>query len=220
MSEEKKATEVLQEIKLEVGEILLYVKNIDFKYNLILDRLNKYSPSIENQTIENQTIENKIEVPLPSISDNNENISFPEYVAKPKSPFIQSPNLKEKLQLAIQQAQKSEQNKSSGSEQKKKSIRQSSDPERQIAVQQRIAYPDGKNIYMASVDIYNAFDKKLIKQTKTDQVGKWRGSLSPGEYIINISKASNALKPKVELSYSVTVPNQDGSIEFETKIAE
>lgn len=211
MAEEKKATEVIQEIKAEVGEILAYIRNMDLKYTLLLDRLNKLTS-------------NKPQPQPPAIKVTaEEEVTFPEYKPAAKKPvFEQDPNLKSKIQLALEQAQK-EQDESDQpvaetyQEGKRRNLRQHSENQvRQIPTQQRICFADGKPAFNASVDIFDT-QQNLVKQTKTNQVGKWLAALSPGEYLVKVMKGSSPLKPKVELSYSVVIPNQDSTVDLGTK---
>lgn len=208
MTEEKKVTEVIQEIKNEVDEILSYIKNMDFKYTLILDRLNRL-------------IEKETSGKLPTVEASE--IVFPEY--QPVLASQPSPNLKSKLQLALEQAQKDQDEEdqiglATQQDGKRRTLRQHAENQnRQIPTQQRIIYKDGKAIYMANVEVFDA-NQKLVKQVKTNQAGKWLAPLAPGEYQIKISKGANALKQKVEVSYMVTIPNQDSTVDLGTKVVE
>lgn len=217
MTEEKKVTEVIQEIKSEVSEILNHIKNMDFKYTLLLDRLNKL--------ITSQTVPSKI-LPQQSISVDNAEMIFPEYhPPAQKSPFEQTTNLKSKIQLALEQAQKEQDESEQLSVEKhqdgkRRNLRQHAETQiRQIPTQQRITYSDGKPVFMAGVEIYDV-NQNLVKQTKTNQVGKWLAPLAPGEYLVKINKGSGPLKPKVELSYRVAIPNQDSTVDLGTKMVE
>lgn len=211
MVEEKKITEIIQEIKSEVTEVLAYIKNINFKYDLILDRLNKLVAGATSKSI------------APSIPTEVETseLIFPEY----QSPFENTSNLKSKIQLALEQAQKDQELEDQVSKEihqdgKRRNLRQHAESQmRQIPTQQRIIYPDQKPVYMANVEIFD-INSKLVKQTKTNQVGKWLASLASGEYQIKISKAGGPLKPKVEMEYRILIPNQDSAVDLGTKTTE
>lgn len=217
MAEEKTVTEVIQEIKNEVDEILAYVRNMDLKYTLILDRLNKLTSSATPPIVA------PVAPKLPTVDAAE--ITFPEYQPPAKPTTSQSTNLKSKLQLALEQAEKDEQDSEQLSVEthqdgKRRNLRQHAETQtRQIPAQQRIAYSDGKPVFMASVEILDA-NQNTVKQTKTNQVGKWLAPLMPGEYTVKVSKGSSALKPKVELSYRVTIPNQDSAVDLGTKTVE
>lgn len=206
MTEEKKITEVIQEIKIEVTEILAYIRNMDLKYTLILDRLNKLTSS-------------------PVISSNSVKLESPEIIFPEHNPVVKS-DLKSKLQLALEQAQQNQEDEdqitvATQQDGKRRNLRQHAENQnRQIPTHQRIVYADGKPVYMANVEIIEVPTQNLVKQTKTNQTGKWLAPLVPGEYQIKISKGSNSLKSKVELDYRVTIPNQDSTVDLGTKTVE
>ena len=221
MVEEKKATEVIQEIKNGVDEILAYIRNMDLKYTLMLDRLNKLSMPSTSVAASPQMPLQQSTKQQPTVESSE--IDFPEYNVPEKTQV--ATNLKSKLQLALEQAEKDQEdsdelsvdNNQSG---KRRNLRQHAESQaRQIPTQQRMTYADGKPIFMASVDIFDS-GQRLIKQTKTNQVGKWLAPLSPGEYSVTVTKGGNSLKPKVELSYQVTIPNQDSTVDLGTKVVE
>lgn len=213
MTEEKKVTEVIQEIKIEVTEILAHVRNIDLKYTLVLDRLNKLVSAAPKSSVPVTPTAIKLIPESPEII-------FPEYQPNKTS------DLKSKLQSALEQAQQDQEVEdqitvATQQDGKRRNLRQHSENQiRQIPVHQRIIYPDGKPVYMANVEIFEATTQNVVKQTKTNQVGKWLASLSPGEYQIKIFKGGNSLKGKVELNYRVTIPNQDSTVDLGTKTVE
>ncbi len=217
MTEEKKITEVIQEIKMEVDEVLAYIRNMDLKYTLILDRLNRLTSPINN------TLSNSVK----SQSSKEFSKESPEIIFPEHSPVIKSDSsLKSKLQSALEQAQQDQEAEdqitvATQQDGKRRNLRQHSENQnRQIPTHQRIVYPDGKPVYMANVEIIDLITQNLVKQTKTNQTGKWLASLVPGEYQVKISKGSNSLKSKVELDYRVTIPNQDSTVDLGTKMVE
>lgn len=200
--EEKKITEVIQEIKTEVSEILAFIKNMDFKYTLLLDRFNKLVTQVTQKEV---VIPNKIQ----PVHDSE--ITFPEYQSVQKKTVLeQTPSLKSKIKLALEQARQDqpELSKNSNSQYLETQIRQ-------IPTQQRINYSDGKPVFMATVEIFDS-NQNLVKQTKTNQVGKWLASLGTGEYIVKVTKGNSPLKPKVVLNYRISIPNQDSIVDLGT----
>lgn len=202
---ERKATDVLIDVETKVNELLAYVKNIDLKMAILLDKLNSFTA----------------ETPKKQVHVETPDVEFPPYQPSAPSPFTSTPDMKRKLQMALEQAQESEladeitaEVKQSG---KRRNLRFHGESQsRQIPVQQRIVYSDGKNVYMANVEIFDS-NNKLVNKTTTDQVGKWKIPLPPGKYTISVSKAGTPLKPKVELRYEETVPEQDSTVELETR---
>jgi hypothetical protein len=83
-----------------------------------------------------------------------------------------------------------------------------------IAVSQQIVYPDGKNLFLASVEIFDA-DGNLVKQVRTNTNGRWIAPLDQGEYTIHVLKRmDNSNKLPVELRYKVIIPNSTGPMEL------
>lgn len=216
MTEEKKATDIIQDTNTKVTEILGYIKNLDYKYSLILERLNKLTTKSETAVVSSIPVA----APLSKITIEAPEITFPEYKPPPASP--KTSDLKSKLQLALEQAQQDQEEEDKLSvvtqqDGKKRTLRQHAENQtRQIPVQQRISFSDGKPVYMATVEIYDP-KHDLLKQTKTNQVGKWLSSLAPGDYHIRVTKSAGPLKAKVELEYQVTIPNQDATVDLGTK---
>jgi len=188
-----KATELLQELDLKVSEILAYVKNIDFKYNLILDKLNKPASFVE--------VEKKEKVALINPLDS---VSFVEH--KSKSLFEEPKDLKSKIAAALSAAAAPDSNKSENIKSNKK-----------ISVQQRIVYPDNKNVFMASVEVLD-LNGNIIEKLKTNNVGKWIVTLTSGEYQVKVNKAGTNNKREINMMYNITVPDQNTILDLGNKI--
>src|SRR5690606_22401187 len=93
---------------------------------------------------------------------------------------------------------------------KRRTARYSDKP---TVIQQQIVYADGKNVCLASVEIFDE-NKKLVKKTKTNATGKWTAAINPGQYIVNIAKKPAANKPEIELSFNIDVPFSSTPIEL------
>lgn len=191
-----KATELLQELDSKVSEILAYVKNIDFKYNLILDKLNKPISFVE--------VEKKEKVAL---IDPLDSVSFVEH--KSKSLFEEPKDLKSKIAAALSAA--------SAATDSNKSENINTKSNKKISVQQRIVYPDNKNVFMASVEILD-LNGNIIEKLKTNNVGKWIVTLTSGEYQVKINKTSTNNKPEINMIYNITVPDQNTILDLGNKI--
>lgn len=85
-----------------------------------------------------------------------------------------------------------------------------------VPVQQRIIYPDGSNVCVAKVEIKDT-DNKIVKQMRTNNVGKWILSLQPGTYNVSIAKMRSTNKPEVDINYNITVPDSDAVVELPAK---
>lgn len=191
----KKATDILLDLDKKVDEILLYLRNTDLKVALILNKLNLSSSAPEPIN------------PAPIKQVNN--------TTKAVSKFAVPSDLKQKLQTAIEEAKR---DTFKSDEVTFHEVKEKTHPDqiRQIPVQQRIVFADGKSVYMATVIIYQ--NGEFVKQTKTNQMGKWITTLPSGKYQVKISKSGTQIKPKVELDYFVEIPNQDSAVQLNERI--
>lgn len=189
MTEGKKATDLLNDIIANQQIILKYLQNIDYTNKLIHNRLSNTSPAVVQ----------KIEPP--QVAD------------------VKIISTKSSLQIALEADEQEQMNdelmvevNSDG----KLRTQRSENVIKKIPVQQRIVYADGKNIYMANVEIFNS-QGVSVKKTRTNQIGKYLAAIPSGEYTVTVTKAATTLKPKVDLNYSISIPNSDTQIELEPK---
>lgn len=202
MTEEVKASDILLELQKDIQDILAYVKNIDFKYSVVLDKLSRLEassvaapPSPASFVAPKRPSQPVVQQPLtPQIQKSESNFSTP-------------PGLKEKLQAALARA--ADERKELAPKEVEKPIQQATpNTSKQVPVQERITYADGKPVYLAQVDI---FDQKgnSIKQLKTNQSGKWMTPLPPGDYKVRVTKAKNSVRMEVDNTYYILVPDND-----------
>lgn len=209
MSDDRKATDILLIIESDVKEILAYVRNNDLNYRLILERLRLLSEGASKAPLA---------ISPPSLVSGDT-----KPVPLSAGPFIQSSDLKEKIRKAMEEASLQDdnvkfqdlevENSQSG---KRRGTRVQINAEKQVSVQQKIVDSDGKNVFMAKVEIFDE-QGNLAKQTKTNQTGKWLAQLLPGRYSVTITKAGTATKSPVESTYSVLIPVQETNCELDTK---
>lgn len=84
---------------------------------------------------------------------------------------------------------------------------------KKVAVQQRVVYPDGKNVCLALVEIKDSLGS-TIKKMRTNAMGKWMSVLEIGNYNIRIVKAGNKNKADVELNFPISISESDRPIEL------
>jgi hypothetical protein len=242
--ETRKATDILQEVETDIKEILAYVRNLDLKYNILLDKVNKLSApqtinlnSSNNSNFNNTSVTSNAEFPeykpqiiqQPKVEQSRIEQLKVELPQGKKSPFEQPSDLKSKIQLAMKNAKLA--NQTQPVEPIKKQVEpiiistlqseqksSEKDHTRQIPTYQRIVYNDNKPVYMANVEIFE--DSNLIKSMKTDQVGKWKTTLIAGEYQVKIKKAKNSLRPEVDLDYKIIVSSDKNISDLGTKTLE
>jgi hypothetical protein len=212
MNEKRRtASDVLLELEAKVNELLALSRNHDNLLKLLLNRNS-------NKIIDN--LPNVIEKPLPKplipglkpgvvmtsaglgIKENNE--EFPT-VKAPKTVKVINSEEAEPEFIDVENVPKG----------KRRTARYSSEEgtSKKTAVHQRILYPDGKNVCLASVEIMDS-KNNVIKQLRTNPTGKWMAALEPGTYIVNISKQNVMNKPNVNISFEVDIPQSAEPIEL------
>lgn len=205
MSDEKTITEVIQAMDNKINQILQAVNLNVYQYNLILEKLNKFS-ILSKDLIDKKSVATnppqKEEVivkqpPKPSQAETS------------KSPFYQPSDLKQKITAALAEAQKDR------LELKEKKIE--IDFKRNVQTHQKICYADGKPMFQANVDILDETET-VIKQLKTNQSGKWTSPLVPGEYKIRITKGANTNRAKIENTYHISIPPDQLTLDLGTKL--
>ena len=90
---------------------------------------------------------------------------------------------------------------------------------KKIPVQQQILNSKGDKLFFANVEVMDMSNNILLK-TRTNQAGKWLVNLTPGDYLIKITKSGTASKPKIDLCYQISVLESSSSLELEPKIIE
>lgn len=206
--DERKATDILLDLESKVDSLLAYYKVIDFNLKMILTKLQM------------QKIESNQNIELPKVSENVGTVEafIPETKGK-KAKTIKStvpPPTQPPIPSAATPAISSvsappEEVFPEQDEGLKKAVVKSG---KKVAVQQKIMYPNGKNMILAEIKITTS-SGELIKTTRTDSSGKWKAVLVPGQYIVNIASRILQDQPKIEKSYAFEVPVQDEILELD-----
>lgn len=200
---ERKATDILLDIEKTLNLVLGYQKTNDLNQKLLLNRLNKIVTGLENKSaapVKRQpSVEAFVTVPTPPSKT---------LVAKP----MQVTNAEDFDEEGKPQIEVELQPKTG-----RRDIRMPTQQGKKVAVQQRIHYPDGKNVILASIEITDAA-KNVIKKTRTNSAGKWNATLDPGRYFIHVTKSATTEKPVVEHRYEVEIPISDSPLELEPKV--
>lgn len=211
---ERKASEVLLELEKKVDQILQYLKNIDFNNKLILERLNK--APVEPAA-----------APKPVTSPPQRKMPSVESVSSPgKTVLVSKPPVKPPAEYEFHEVDEEGNPQIQEELQPKTGRRDIRTPIKQgqkTQVQQKIIYPDGKNVILANVEIFTTvldargkLEKTAVgKPTRTNSAGKWLAALDPGRYTIRIFKGATSNKPVVEHVYEVEIPLSEAPIELE-----
>lgn len=82
-----------------------------------------------------------------------------------------------------------------------------------VPVKQKVLYPDGKLVCLANVEVFDV-ENKLVSKMRTNALGIWMASLSPGQYNVKINKSKAGNKPEVNFDFNVDIPVSDGPLEL------
>lgn len=212
MNKQRKATDVLLDLEIKVDTILTHLKNQENLMKVIANRLGVFNKSNE--------------VKQPSIKDSVENLPTKPIIPGLKPGIVMtSARLGKKEDVPTITSQNTERDEveagdfievETNPKGKRRTARyaENESTSKKTAVQQKITYADGKNVCLASVEIYD-LNNNLIKQAKTNAMGKWMAALDPAEYIIKINKHGVANKPNINLEFQITIPNSDRPLELD-----
>lgn len=216
---DRKATDIILELEDKLDQALSMLKNLEFKMSILLNQRQPSPP--QPSPPQASAPQNIAHVDSKSSIGPKQEVAL---VASKPSVFQSAPDLKSKLQKALLEAKQDSKNPVSSSSDDEvfefKNADQVSNSKenlsKKIPVQQRIVYPDGKNVYMANVEIYSV-DGSLVKKTNTNQVGKWMMLLASGRYKIKVTKSGSGQKPKIDIEYDISVPVTETTFELEIK---
>ena len=194
---EKKASEILLELEQKIDLMLGYLKTGDLNYKLIIARLDKLA-SLVNQNTSSQQYGNAVRTAV-----GQTNVGEHKLVLKPAA--VEFHEVDEENNSVI--------NEELQPQAGRRDLRTPGQTKKKTQVQQKIAYPDGKVVILANIEIFDS-NKKLVKQTRTNSAGKWNASLEPGKYFVKVYKAPTSNKPVVEQQYEVDIPMSDTPLEL------
>lgn len=184
---ERKATDILLELEEKVNKLLSYVINMDNNYKILISRLDQLKTS-------------QISVAVPVVESSlkkNDIKNVKQEIKKPEEPitFI---NVED-------------------SEPKPLSLNK-------VKVSQIVKYPKDKgtkqnNVILASVKVYDkngAEGGNVVAENRTDQNGRWKIELSPGNYFVHIVKPASSQKPKIDHYFPISIDDQKASVELDS----
>jgi hypothetical protein len=183
-----------------LGEFPLTRKATDVLLSIETD-VKKILAHVQNQDLLAKTLNNKIS----QLEKRLEN----QPVTKPVPASVpiqkQMPGLKPGIQLKETGPNKNQLVKSIGTnpEQLHKSV----------PVQQMVLFPNGTGVAMAHVEIFSG--SSLVKNLKTNTVGKWTNALSPGPYTIHVFKKATNTSQAIESTKDIEVPDSAEPVQLE-----
>jgi hypothetical protein len=84
-----------------------------------------------------------------------------------------------------------------------------------VPFSQRIITSTNKSVFMASIEVMDEKTNELLLKTRTNNTGRWSGSLPPGTYMVKLQKAPvNGIKKPIEIKYPITVEKRQGLFEL------
>lgn len=184
----RKASDILIDLEREVRLILQMQKSQQNAINILLDRTNAFVRALESgqnemskehQTLTAKPVENNF--PEQSMS------GFVELQTESATAITARRDIRKiaAVDAVAQVAPATEKRKS---------------------VQQKIMYPTGGEVILATVNVFSAAGD-LIKSTKTNNFGNWIAALFPGEYRVKVTKKAVKDKPPIDLVYNINVPD-------------
>lgn len=92
-----------------------------------------------------------------------------------------------------------------------------------VRVSQVVKYPKDKgtkqnNVILASVKIYDSKGVEggnIVGDNRTDQNGRWKIDLAPGNYFVHIVKPASSQKPKIDHYFPISIDGEKSSLDLE-----
>ncbi len=218
----RKASDILLELEATLGRVLGYVHNMDMNIKTISNKLNMLEMISVPFTSDVPAIalvppqKEEVKVQMPGLKPGVQLGPQRTMVATPKGQQISTTEEDENFTF-VNDGQLEVDTQPIGQRRGTRTEEPDFNSERKMPVQQRIVYPDGKNVCLANVEIFQTNNKgefNLIKKVRTNSAGKWAVALASGKYLVSISKAGTNSKPNVELSYSIDIPVSAAPLEL------
>lgn len=198
MTDQRKATDILLDMEERLNIALKMISNLDMNMKIVVNRLNQQSNIQPGQTqpVQFQTpISNLPSLPQPE--DKQVIETSPEDIV----------GLSEKPIKSARSPRSSVDTNNIEVKSGKK-----------VPVQQRLVDQNGKDLFLAELQIMDVEKKNLIAKVRTNAAGKWQAALQPGRYSIQIVKTDSSTKKKYEATNDVNIPNIDAVFTLPTFI--
>ena len=229
----RKATDVLLSVEQMVRELLGHARNQDMLLKNLTRRVDALSgpqPFLKNQEppaaepptpqAQRPTMPGlKPGVVLKKVKSDQEHFQFEEWQPNgpPKQVLVKHGEEAEEEEEVVEELELDTKPKG-----KRRDARYVSKPAngKNVPVQQKVLYPDGKALTSAHVEIFAKTESEgkqvwgLVKSLKTNNTGKWTNSLPAGNYMIKVSKKGEKGKPPVEMQGPLTIPNSEEPVQL------
>lgn len=87
-----------------------------------------------------------------------------------------------------------------------------------IPVMQRVVDGNGKSLFLADVEIFDANTMETVSKSRTNGTGKWMASLGVGSYKVIVRKMEKLTNNKKEISQDIQVDGSTSPYELQTLI--
>lgn len=83
-----------------------------------------------------------------------------------------------------------------------------------VQLVQRVINKNNGSVFLAEVEIKSNKDGNIVHKTRTNGVGKWFGTLPPGEYKVTIKKKNASGRENIEISQNINVDGSKSLVEL------
>lgn len=198
---ERKATDILLDLERKLDLLLGYYQAVDFSQKLVLTKLSAIEKKLIEYPLITKESSNDFLDPGLNVSIEQE-ISLDLKPAKRRDQRLANSPMLEQSQVTFPNPSPP------------KPIETIIGVVKPVPVQQKVIYPDGKNVILANVEIFD-LNGKIVKKTKTNSAGKWNAVLVAGKYKVHVSKNATSEKPHVERAIWVEIPLSETLVELQ-----
>ena len=196
MSDPKKASDVLLELDAKVDTILGMVQLYDTNLKLILNKVNQTHAAVTNLIVNSNLSDlqkTEIQQQLAPLQNSNV-VDVPKGVPIRLATEFPGQRRLEPRNISEPNTQVQFTERAPEPAPAPPPI-SSQDLGRKIPVTQRIQDLQKRDLFMADVTILS-MNKDIVAKVKTNALGKWNAVLSPGKYIVSISKTDPTTKQR------------------------
>jgi hypothetical protein len=83
-----------------------------------------------------------------------------------------------------------------------------------VQVVQRILNKNNSSVFLAEVEVKSITDGNIVHKTRTNGIGKWVGTLGPGNYRVTVRKKGSANKDSLEVSQDINIDGFKSLVEL------
>ncbi len=209
----RKATDVLLSIESKLESLLNHHKSQDLNLKILSNKINSFIdslPSLLESSKSNKAPQQKITVEAVDTSRNIEVKSeLPLYIENNPTGNrrVSRDHQEDKSDFKDYDLQKNS-NSFPEISNKKENPQETNFV---VQVTQRVTDKNQKSVFLAEVEVKD-LSGNVIHKTRTNSVGKWSGTIKPGNYRIFINKKESSMKQKIEVSQDVNLDSSKSMV--------